>query len=906
MENEVELPKCKYGAQCYRKNAEHLSQFYHPSDSEETYEERVVRSKRSHAELNQQGAGSQERGKEFSHIPEQKQSSNLNPSATEDSRFEEAEGEWEIDEYDGENAANCEYDEVAQEPSTSSYAHHNSSGRNQTPDAVVLLILVGVPGSGKSTFCSKLMSSGAQPWIRICQDIIANGKRGTKKQCLREAESALLRRRSVVIDRCNIDIKQRQDFLELAARLRVNCHAVVLNLPASLCIQRASHRVAHEGGLNAGNASQIINRVFRSRRLPSLSEGFFRITLCRTDADVEKATEEYRVLDHSKLLGAGLFGPVNKKESRPLQLAGITAIDDRNSPPGTNKEELARTQSVVAAKQQILKDHLPRVGVIGTSQHMSSVDEQQEETNTLAFPSISTADFQFDHYKASTILVESVSEFLLKNPNAGLKLMLVDIGSKSHMLSLVKKKATELNVDSDRFTFFTGDITKIRSSGGPPCNVLANATNWRLKAGGGGVNAAIFKAAGPELEEATRKVATTLLPGSSIVVPLSPSSPLRKEEGVTHVIHVLGPNMNPQRPNCLADDYVEGCKILRNAYASLFENFASLFQTKPMVVDNCKRVDTGSTNQKPKLNAFQVLMQASKRKGEVGDISLKREKGEKVRVIEDSITCSGGDHTESGITQTHGQANLPSEMNSISRESMNGHGPKNLLSRENAEAKVHDIRAGGLQGRDKVERKWDKWTLALYKLALHPDESKLLQVTDAAVVLYDLYPKAKKHVLVLSRKQGLDALEDARQEHIALLEHMHSLGEKWAASFLKEDSSLVFRAGYHSVPSMKQLHLHVVSQDFDSACLKNKKHWNSFTTPFFRDSLDIIDELKTHGRVDNCGERAEKALQELELRCHRCRSIQPNMPRLKAHILACTQPLFNSKHLITVDSVNGV
>ncbi|KAG6556035.1 hypothetical protein Mapa_001976 [Marchantia paleacea] len=901
MENEVELLKCKYGAQCYRKNAEHLAQFYHPSDSEATSEEPAVRSNRSHA-------GSRlEQGDKFSYIPEQKQCSNLNPSATEDSKCEEAEGEWEIDEYDGENTANCESDEVAQESSTSSYAHHNSSGRSQSTDAVVLLILIGVPGSGKSTFCSKLMSNGAQPWIQICQDIIANGKRGTKQQCLRQAESALLRRRSVVIDRCNIDIKQRQDFLELAARLKVNCHAVVLNLPASLCIQRASHRVAHEGGLHAGNAAQIINRVFRSRRLPTLSEGFFRITLCRTDSDVEKATEEYRVLDPSKLLEAGLFGHVNKEERRPLQVAGKNTFHDRSSPPGRNKEDLAGLQGVVAGKQQVLKDHPSRESVIGTSQHMSSVDEHQQETNTLAFPSISTADFQFDHYKASTILVESVSEFLLKSPNAGLKLVLVDISSKSHMLSLVMRKATELNIDSDRFTVFTGDITKIRSSGGPPCNVLANATNWRLKAGGGGVNAAIFKAAGPELEEATKKVATTLLPGASIVVPLSPSSPLRKQEGVTHVIHVLGPNMNPQRPNCLADDYVEGCKILRNAYASLFENFASLFRTKPMFVDNyTSRVETGSTNQKPKLNAFQVLMQASKRKGEVGDISLKREKGEKVRVIEDSVTCSGGDHTESGMTQSHGQANLPSEINSIARESMNGHGSKSLLSRKNAEAKVQDIRAGDLQCGDKVERKWDKWTLALYKLALHPDESKLLQVTDVAVVLNDLYPKAKKHVLVLSRKQGLDALEDARQEHVALLEHMHYLGEKWAASFLKEDSSLVFRAGYHSVPSMKQLHLHVISQDFESACLKNKKHWNSFTTTFFRDSLDIIDELKTHGRVDNCGESAEKALQELELRCHRCRSIQPNMPRLKTHISACKRPLSNSTHFITVDSVHGV
>ncbi|XP_054806292.1 receptor-like protein 7 [Prosopis cineraria] len=39
-------------------------------------------------------------------------------------------------------------------------------------------------------------------------------------------------------------------------------------------------------------------------------------------------------------------------------------------------------------------------------------------------------------------------------------------------------------------------------------------------------------------------------------------------------------------------------------------------------------------------------------------------------------------------------------------------------------------------------------------------------------------------------------------------------------------------------PSMRQLHLHGISQDFDSKHLKNKKHWNSLNTDFFRDSVD--------------------------------------------------------------------
>ena len=89
-------------------------------------------------------------------------------------------------------------------------------------------------------------------------------------------------------------------------------------------------------------------------------------------------------------------------------------------------------------------------------------------------------------------------------------------------------------------------------------------------------------------------------------------------------------------------------------------------------------------------------------------------------------------------------------------------------------------------------------------------------------------------------------------------------------------------------PSMRQLHMHIVSQDFDSPSLKNKKHWNSFTTTFFRDSEGVMEELKSTGSVTPCGD--EDSLMKLELRCHRCRCVQPNIPKLKQHIKLCQSP----------------
>ena len=97
-------------------------------------------------------------------------------------------------------------------------------------------------------------------------------------------------------------------------------------------------------------------------------------------------------------------------------------------------------------------------------------------TPTLAFPSISTSDFQFNLEKASDIIVEVVEEYVNKLGSA--RLVLVDVSHKSKILSLVKTKAAQKNIELNKFFTFVGDITKLYSEGGLRCNVIANAANW--------------------------------------------------------------------------------------------------------------------------------------------------------------------------------------------------------------------------------------------------------------------------------------------------------------------------------------------------------------------------------------------------------------------------------------------
>lgn len=47
------------------------------------------------------------------------------------------------------------------------------------------------------------------------------------------------------------------------------------------------------------------------------------------------------------------------------------------------------------------------------------------------------------------------------------------------------------------------------------------------------------------------------------------------------------------------------------------------------------------------------------------------------------------------------------------------------------------------------------------------------------------------------------------------------------------DFSDQIRMGFHAHPSMNHLHLHIISRDMHSPCMKHRKHYNSFNTDFF-------------------------------------------------------------------------
>ena len=170
------------------------------------------------------------------------------------------------------------------------------------------------------------------------------------------------------------------------------------------------------------------------------------------------------------------------------------------------------------------------------------------------------------------------------------------------------------------------------------------------------------------------------------------------------------------------------------------------------------------------------------------------------------------------------------------------------------------------------------WSQGL--LAAMNDPALVLRDSGRAVVIKDKYPKAKFHYLVLPKDRIPDLKSLVGSEHIDLIEHLYDLGKEMAD--LNPEAE--FRFGYHAIPSMSQVHLHVISQDFDSPCLKNKKHWNSFTTEYFVSSDKVIRELKIEGEVSTLSAKEGKELLAKDLMCHKCDYKPKNLPDLKKHL----------------------
>jgi len=157
-----------------------------------------------------------------------------------------------------------------------------------------LILLIGLPGSGKSTFSTLLETAMPYKFARVSQDQL-----GSRKKCVKSANRVLDEKKCVILDRCNYDPAQRATWFDLAKKRKIPVHGIALQVPKQLCIQRCQGREAHET-IAPKDAAKVVNIVSRCYRLPSKEEqGQFR---------------SYRTIQNSSMLDDAVLQFLNQNE----------------------------------------------------------------------------------------------------------------------------------------------------------------------------------------------------------------------------------------------------------------------------------------------------------------------------------------------------------------------------------------------------------------------------------------------------------------------------------------------------------------------------------------------------------------------------------------------------------------
>lgn len=144
--------------------------------------------------------------------------------------------------------------------------------------------------------------------------------------------------------------------------------------------------------------------------------------------------------------------------------------------------------------------------------------------------------------------------------------------------------------------------------------------------------------------------------------------------------------------------------------------------------------------------------------------------------------------------------------------------------------------------------------LSVYKTEKH-DQKWVYLYTRVATIIYDKYPKSTIHLLVLpyniSYVEGYKMIVANRPfhfrgKHLQALKRVHNMC-RFLCKYLGEKYGLNLTAGYHFMPSMDDLHIHIISTDFSHAKTKNQKR--SFHHKNFITIDKVEEELEKYGKL---------------------------------------------------------
>ncbi|KAF3920427.1 Aprataxin [Dactylellina cionopaga] len=171
--------------------------------------------------------------------------------------------------------------------------------------------------------------------------------------------------------------------------------------------------------------------------------------------------------------------------------------------------------------------------------------------------------------------------------------------------------------------------------------------------------------------------------------------------------------------------------------------------------------------------------------------------------------------------------------------------------------------------------------------ALNTNPALLSSLREIATQTRDILVKElqrihrKTSALEQTREKAFEALEDR-----AISEPGFDPDSEEAMATLPPHRDWIssIRIGVHARPSMSNLHVHVISEDMHSPCLKQKKHYNSFNSKFFV-NLDEFPLDEDDGRIPGVSQGFTNTFLKGDMVCWKCKvNFRNHFKELKEHL----------------------
>eukprot|EP01084_Bolivina_argentea_P123297 218502_1 len=162
------------------------------------------------------------------------------------------------------------------------------------------------------------------------------------------------------------------------------------------------------------------------------------------------------------------------------------------------------------------------------------------------------------------------------------------------------------------------------------------------------------------------------------------------------------------------------------------------------------------------------------------------------------------------------------------------------------------------------------------------------------IVIYDRFFKAKIHLLIMPKIkfQSIYELNPLNNYHIKMIERIIQIAEWIKNDILKRNKNIInIKYGFHAVPTLNQMHCHLISGDMDSQHMKKTKHYNSFNTQYFVPANILLKTLKIDKRKFTVDKKYYKNVfyNAKKLKCQFCFREFEELSDVKLHIKRCIQ-----------------